>query len=148
MGGKRRWLIGLLIVLLVSCVTVNIYFPAAAIQKAADQIVDVKLRRGPPGAIRLVVEDEGEGIPEAQREEVFSPYARLERHRASGIAGSGIGLAVVRELARRQGGRVWVEEAFGGGAGFVVELPQAEPRPEGSCLPAPEPPVGSPSPGD
>ncbi len=114
----------------------------------ADQIVDVKLRRGPPGAIRLVVEDEGEGIPEAQREEVFSPYARLERHRASGIAGSGIGLAVVRELARRQGGRVWVEEAFGGGAGFVVELPQAEPRPEGSCLPAPEPPVGSPSPGD
>jgi uncharacterized protein YdbL (DUF1318 family) len=40
MGGKRRWLIGLLMVLLVSCVTVNIYFPAAAIQKAADQIVD------------------------------------------------------------------------------------------------------------
>jgi uncharacterized protein YdbL (DUF1318 family) len=40
MGGKRRWLIGLLMVLLVSCVTVNIYFPAAAIQKAADQIVE------------------------------------------------------------------------------------------------------------
>jgi uncharacterized protein YdbL (DUF1318 family) len=40
MGGKRRWLIGLVMVLLVSCVTVNIYFPAAAIQKAADQIVD------------------------------------------------------------------------------------------------------------
>ena len=40
MGRKRRWLIGLLMVLLVSCVTVNIYFPAAAIQKAADQIVD------------------------------------------------------------------------------------------------------------
>ena len=37
---RRRWLIGLLIVFLVSCVTVNIYFPAAAIQKAADQIVD------------------------------------------------------------------------------------------------------------
>jgi uncharacterized protein len=40
MGRKRRWLIGLLMVLLVSCVTVNIYFPAAAIQKAADQIVE------------------------------------------------------------------------------------------------------------
>ena len=36
----RRWLIGLLMILMVSCVTVNIYFPAAAIQKAADQIVD------------------------------------------------------------------------------------------------------------
>lgn len=40
MTSKRRWLIGLVMVLLVSCVTVNIYFPAAAIQKAADQIVD------------------------------------------------------------------------------------------------------------
>jgi len=40
MTSKKRWLIGLLMVLLVSCVTVNIYFPAAAIQKAADQIVD------------------------------------------------------------------------------------------------------------
>ena len=52
MGGKRRWLIGLLMVLLVSCVTVNIYFPAAAIQKAADQIVD-DVRKAPepaPGA--------------------------------------------------------------------------------------------------
>ena len=42
----RRWLIGLLMVLMVSCVTVNIYFPAAAIQKAADQIVD-DVRKAP-----------------------------------------------------------------------------------------------------
>ncbi|RPI07490.1 MAG: DUF1318 domain-containing protein [Zetaproteobacteria bacterium] len=40
MACKKRWLVGLSMVLLVSCVTVNIYFPAAAIQKAADQIVD------------------------------------------------------------------------------------------------------------
>ena len=40
MTSKKRWLIGMLMILLVSCVTVNIYFPAAAIQKAADQIVD------------------------------------------------------------------------------------------------------------
>lgn len=40
MNSTRRWLIGTLMVLLVSCVTVNIYFPAAAIQRAADQIVD------------------------------------------------------------------------------------------------------------
>ena len=46
MTSKRRWLIGLLMVLLVSCVTVNIYFPAAAIQKAADQIVD-DVRKAP-----------------------------------------------------------------------------------------------------
>jgi uncharacterized protein YdbL (DUF1318 family) len=48
MTSKRRWLIGLVMVLLVSCVTVNIYFPAAAIQKAADQIVD-DVRKAPEG---------------------------------------------------------------------------------------------------
>lgn len=46
MTSRKRWLIGALMVLLVSCVTVNIYFPAAAIQKAADQIVD-EVRKGP-----------------------------------------------------------------------------------------------------
>lgn len=49
MASTKRWLIGLLMVLLVSCVTVNIYFPAAAIQKAADQIVD-DVRKAPEQA--------------------------------------------------------------------------------------------------
>jgi len=43
---RRRWLVGMLMALLVSCVTVNIYFPAAAIQKAADQIVE-DVRKAP-----------------------------------------------------------------------------------------------------
>jgi len=88
-----------------------------------DQIVDVKLRRTSRGWIRMEVEDEGEGIPADQREMVFSPYARLERDRDSGVAGSGIGLAVVRELAERMGGGAWAEEAMSGGARLVVELP-------------------------
>jgi signal transduction histidine kinase len=92
-----------------------------------DQIVDVKLRRGASGTVRLEVEDEGKGIPVDQREAVFSPYARLDRDRDSGVAGSGIGLAVVRELVQRQGGAVWVEEAMSEGARFVVELPEASP---------------------
>jgi signal transduction histidine kinase len=92
-----------------------------------DQIVDVKLRRGSLGMVRLEVEDEGKGIPADQREAVFSPYARLDRDRDSGVAGSGIGLAVVRELVQRQGGAVWVEEAMSEGARFVVELPEASP---------------------
>jgi signal transduction histidine kinase len=90
------------------------------------QIVDVKLTEGPRGMARLVVEDEGEGIPPEKREAVFTPYARLDRDRDSGVAGSGIGLAVVRELVQLQGGSVWVEEAMSGGARFVVELPQGE----------------------
>lgn len=95
-----------------------------------DQIVDVKVRRGSSGTVRLEVEDEGKGIPVDQREAVFSPYARLERDRDSGVAGSGIGLAVVRELVRRQEGSVWVEDARSGGARLVVELPEAKPGAE------------------
>ncbi len=104
-----------------------------------DQIVDVKLMKGRPGTVHLMVEDEGEGVPAGERENVFHPYSRLDRHRDSGIAGSGIGLAVVRELAQRQGGTAWVEEALSGGARFVVELagfargpgkPPSAPRPK------------------
>ena len=89
-----------------------------------DQIVDVRLRKGAAGTVQLLVEDEGEGIPEDQRSEIFAPYSRLERDRDSGVAGSGIGLAVVRELARRQGASVRVESSVSGGARFVVAFPR------------------------
>ena len=88
------------------------------------QIVDVRLRKGTAGTIQLLVKDEGEGIPEAERSEIFAPYSRLERDRESGVAGSGIGLAVVRELARRQGASVRVESSVSGGARFVVAFPR------------------------
>ncbi|MCJ7629460.1 MAG: ATP-binding protein, partial [Longimicrobiales bacterium] len=91
-----------------------------------DQIVDVRLRKGATGTIQLLVEDEGEGIPEGRRQEIFAPYSRLERDRDSGVAGSGIGLAVVRELARRQGASVRVEDSLSGGARFVVSFPPGE----------------------
>jgi len=103
-----------------------------------DQIVDVKLRRGRPGTVRLEVEDEGDGIPADQKEAVFSPYARLDRDRDSGVAGSGIGLAVVRELVQRQGGSVWVEDAMSGGARLVVELPESDARPSARTSESPQ----------
>jgi signal transduction histidine kinase len=88
------------------------------------QIVDVRLRKGAAETVQLLVEDEGKGIPEDQRFEVFAPYSRLERDRDSGVAGSGIGLAVVQELVRLQGGMVRVEDAVSGGARFVVAFPR------------------------
>jgi signal transduction histidine kinase len=92
----------------------------------SDQIVDVKVHAGSPGMVRLVVEDEGDGIPADQREAVFTPYARLDRDRDSGVAGSGIGLAVVLELATRQEGSAWAESSMSGGARLVVELPAGQ----------------------
>ena len=92
-----------------------------------DQIIDVRLRKGPAGAVQLLVEDEGEGVPEDQRRDIFAPYSRLERHRDSGVAGSGIGLSVVKELAERQGASVRVEDSVSGGARFVVAFPSEPP---------------------
>ena len=72
---------------------------------------------------RLAVEDAGPGIDDGERERIFERFARgtTARHRV----GTGLGLALVAEQTRLQGGRVWVEDREGGGARFVVELGHA-----------------------
>jgi len=65
----------------------------------------------------LTVEDDGPGIPEAERESVF---ARFHRVPGSPGAGSGLGLAIVREIARAHGAEVALETPPGGGARFRV----------------------------
>ena len=87
-----------------------------------EQEVIVQLERA-PSVVRLSVEDQGPGIPPAERRRVFERFHRLEDHRRSAIAGTGIGLSVVRDLVERHGGRCWVESGAHGGARFVVELP-------------------------
>lgn len=74
------------------------------------------------GRTRIVVEDQGPGIPLDDRERVWEGYYRLQRERHSAVAGSGIGLAVVRSLATDMGGKTWIEDTDTGGARFVVEL--------------------------
>jgi uncharacterized protein YdbL (DUF1318 family) len=86
MTSKRRWLIGLLMVLLVSCVTVNIYFPAAAIQKAADQIVD---------DVRKAPEPAPEQTPEQKREQAPDKKSRLEWFRVVAIGATAAHAAAV-----------------------------------------------------
>jgi len=76
------------------------------------------------GVFRMEVEDQGPGIPATERDEIWKQFVRLERDRGSANAGTGIGLAVVREIVARHGGRAWVEDAPGGGARFVVEVPR------------------------
>lgn len=77
------------------------------------------------GSARIVVEDRGPGVPPDERTRIFERFHRLDRDRASSIAGTGIGLSIVHELVTLQRGRVLVEEGEHGGARFVVELENA-----------------------
>jgi signal transduction histidine kinase len=73
--------------------------------------------------VLAVVEDDGTGIPEAEREQVFERFARLEEGRDRDAGGTGLGLAVVREIVQAHGGTVVAEEGTAGGARLVVRLP-------------------------
>ncbi len=83
------------------------------------------------GVYRVWVDDEGPGVASEDRARVWQAFSRLEE-RDEATAGTGIGLSVVRELARRHGGRTWVEDAPGGGARFVAEMPVEPEEVEGA----------------
>ncbi|WP_342110082.1 HAMP domain-containing sensor histidine kinase [Methylobacterium sp. SI9] len=74
-------------------------------------------------ACQVVVEDDGPGIPEAERAAVFSPYYRVERSRNRTTGGTGLGLAIARQIAEAHGGTIVAEAAPSGGARLVVTLP-------------------------
>jgi signal transduction histidine kinase len=73
-------------------------------------------------AVLVAVRDHGRGVPEADREAIFERYFRSAGTRAPG---TGIGLAVVRQLAELHGGSAWMEDASPG-ARLVVRLPASE----------------------
>jgi signal transduction histidine kinase len=74
-------------------------------------------------SIELVVEDDGPGIPEEERQRVFQRFVRLDEARARDAGGSGLGLAIVKEIVVAHGGTVAVSSSGLGGARFVVRLP-------------------------
>ena len=71
----------------------------------------------------LAVEDDGPGVPAAERERVFERFVRLDEARASHDGGSGLGLAIVREIARQHGGDATIDASDLGGARVTVRLP-------------------------
>jgi signal transduction histidine kinase len=89
------------------------------------------------GSVRIWVDDEGPGIPSAQWGRVFEAFYRGSGDMERSVAGSGIGLAVVKELATLHGGRAWAEDAPGGGARITIELPNAH------VAPCPNPHIGA-----
>jgi signal transduction histidine kinase len=83
---------------------------------------------GAVGLLRLSVDDEGPGVPPADRDRIWQPFVRLAEG-GSAPAGTGLGLSVVRQLVAELGGRWSVFNLPGRGARFRVELPLAAPAP-------------------
>jgi signal transduction histidine kinase len=74
------------------------------------------------GGVLIVVEDDGPGVPDALKEDVFEAFRRGPK--AGIVPGTGIGLSLVARFAELHGGRAWVEDRPGGGASFRVVLPK------------------------
>jgi signal transduction histidine kinase len=72
---------------------------------------------------RIVIDDDGPGIPAAELERVFEPFVRLEGSRSRETGGAGLGLAIARSIFRAHGGDVTLQNRPGGGLRAIATLP-------------------------
>lgn len=78
-------------------------------------------RRG--DAIEVTIDDDGPGIPAAQRDDAFRPFVRLDRSRNPETGGTGLGLSIARDIARVHGGELFLEDSPHGGLRARIRLP-------------------------
>jgi len=103
----------------IEMVVVNLLENAA---KYASPGTRLRVRSGVAGGcVRVAVEDEGPGVPEAEAQRVFEKFHRGEN--SHGVPGTGLGLAICRTVVERHGGQIGVRAASGGGAEFWFTLP-------------------------
>lgn len=120
-----------------SCPRVEVQWDRLRVEQALSNLVTnaIKYGAGGPisvraeqreGAVALHVEDRGIGVPEGDRERVFNPFERAASgHRVESL---GLGLYIVREIARAHGGSVGVSGREGGGSCFTLHLPVTVPE--------------------
>jgi two-component system, OmpR family, osmolarity sensor histidine kinase EnvZ len=84
----------------------------------------ISIRAGVRGdAIEIVIDDDGPGIPEEQRTEVFRPFYRLETSRNQGTGGVGLGLSIARDAIQGHGGEIRLDASPMGGLRVWIRLP-------------------------
>lgn len=116
-----------------------VYIHPCYLQQAFENLIANALRYGArrgglveigglvrPGVVSFYVRDHGPGVPDPEKNRIFDLFYRGDRREERG--GTGVGLATVRRIARRCGGRAWVEDTPGGGATFWLEVESSPPR--------------------
>ena len=105
----------------------------ALIERMVENLVNNAVKHTPPdtkiwvkasrrnGDVRVTVEDDGPGIPDHLKVEIFEPFKQGDV--PSHAPGTGVGLALVAKFAKLHGGRAWVDDRRGGGAAFHVVIP-------------------------
>lgn len=121
--GDRRQLISAVHALLENAV---VYSPEGGLVSVSIERVDPAAdddseRSGP--YIRIVIKDQGVGIPAKDLERIFERFYRVDPGRARETGGTGLGLSIVRHVAQNHGGNVVVESREGEGSTFSLELP-------------------------
>jgi signal transduction histidine kinase len=103
-----------------------------ALRRAFANLIDNALKYGgradvslsaANGELLIAIADDGPGLPEGELERVFEPFYRIETSRNRGTGGVGLGLAIVRQIARSHGGTVSLENRAEGGLRAVLRLP-------------------------
>jgi len=112
--------------------------PERLTQVIRNLLTNARRHAGPEGRVELSavadrgqlivrVDDDGPGVPAAERERVFDRFHRSAAARDRGSGGSGLGLPIARSIVERHGGRIWIEDSALGGARVAFELGGFEP---------------------
>ncbi len=103
-----------------------------AVRRCITNLIDNGLKYGEHVAIQagrradyieITIDDDGPGVPEDKREDVFKPFVRLETSRNPGTGGVGLGLSIARDVVRGHGGEIVLSESPMGGLRASVRLP-------------------------
>jgi two-component system, sensor histidine kinase and response regulator len=87
--------------------------------------LELSARNGAQGYRQLIAQDRGPGISAHRQRDLFKPFVRLDENAGDDPMSSGLGLSLARQIIANAGGHLWYEDREGGGARFVIELPEA-----------------------
>ena len=105
---------------------------AALMKRAVENLVSNALKYGTqvqisiapsPRNVRIVIDDDGPGIPDELKEQVFAPFFRVDTARNQNISGSGLGLTIARDAVSTHGGNLHLDESPMGGLRATIVLP-------------------------